>query len=333
MMFQLADAYPGTMPADFDAFCALSAKLGQDPMRVQGPGGNTSIKDGNTLWIKASGTELADADGKPIFLAVDRTAAKEQALGAGDGTCKDTVLDPTVGLRPSIETTFHALIDWPIVVHTHSVAAIVHAISDEGLHAARDKLRDMATVTVPYQKPGRPLTNAIAAAINPDTQVIVLGNHGLIVAGRSVADVADLTERVEARLAMPVLVKNVPSTAPPAGWEFLDNAALATDERLTLLATGGTYYPDHVVFLGPGLPSAPDDDTPAYLHTGRGLAVRTQATPSQRAMAQCVSDVLSRFPDAWTANAIGPEAEAELLNWDAEKYRQALAAREAGQAS
>ncbi len=328
-MVQIIDAYPKDMPPEFGQFCALSAQLGQNPLRVQGPGGNTSIKHGNMLWIKASGTELADADSKPIFLAVDRAAAREEALGAGDGTCKNTVLDPSAGLRPSIETTFHALIDWPVVVHTHSVATIVHAISDEGLSTAREKLSDVAVATVPYCKPGRPLTEAIAKAIGPDTKVVLLGNHGLIVAGPTVSEVAALTEDVEDRLAMPVLDERTPSTLPPKGWEYIENAAIACDRRLSSLATSGSYYPDHVVFLGPGLPTTPVDDSPAFLHLQHGLAIREGATAAQRAMAQCINDVLTRLPLDWVPNAIGHEAEAALLNWDAEKYRQALAAREA----
>ena len=67
MDIDLLNAYPPDLPADFTAFCALSARLGRDPLQVQGPGGNTSIKDRETLWIKASGTELADAETKQIF--------------------------------------------------------------------------------------------------------------------------------------------------------------------------------------------------------------------------------------------------------------------------
>ena len=40
-----------------------------------------------------------------------------------------------------------------------------------------------------------------------------------------------------------------------------------------------------------------------------------------------LSDELRRLPEDWSAEPIGVEAEAELLDWDAEKYRQALAAR------
>ena len=39
----------------------LSSALGADPSRTQGAGGNTSIKRDGAMWIKASGTWLAEA--------------------------------------------------------------------------------------------------------------------------------------------------------------------------------------------------------------------------------------------------------------------------------
>jgi rhamnose utilization protein RhaD (predicted bifunctional aldolase and dehydrogenase) len=91
-------------------------------------------------------------------------------------------------------------------------------------------------------------------------------------------------------------------------------------------AKAGSYYPDHVVFLGPALPSLDEGRWPAVLHEGTGIALRVEATPSQRAMLRCLSDILARLPCDWTLEPIGLDAEAELLNWDAEKYRQSLAA-------
>jgi rhamnose utilization protein RhaD (predicted bifunctional aldolase and dehydrogenase) len=315
------------LPQDF---LDLSADCGGDPLRVQGPGGNTSIKLGETLWIKASGTELANALDDDIFVAVDRAIALAEAKGAGDGTCQAAILDPERGLRPSIETTFHALIDWPVVAHTHSVATLVHATSDQGLTEAKRKLDGLPVAFVPYCKPGRPLTEAIAAKMTPSIQVFVLGNHGLIVAGDSAPDVATLMGEVERRLAMPVLADgSPPEGSAPDGFIWLQTSALAHDARLFSLATQGSYYPDHVVFLGPALPTQPVDGAPACLIQGQGLAIRKEATPAQKTMAQCLSDVLTRLPANWDPNAIGSEAEAELLNWDAEKYRQALAARRA----
>ena len=99
---------PGAME-----FLHLSAKVGQDRALVQGPGGNTSIKHDATLWVKASGTQLADALTADIFLPV-RLAPLRQALDRRDPACETSAafviaeLNPHA-LRPSIETTLHAL--------------------------------------------------------------------------------------------------------------------------------------------------------------------------------------------------------------------------------
>ena len=313
-----------------DDFRALSAVLGKNPLRVQGAGGNTSIKDGAVMWIKASGTELADAQTKNIFVAVDRNAAKAQANGAGDGSCKDTVLDPAITLRPSIETTFHAALDWAVVAHTHSIATLTHCISPEGRIALDAKLKGLPFVRVPYAKPGLRLTREIMARVHVDTQIIVLENHGLICCADSVGATARLMDDVEARLEMPTLPNNgTPPTEPAAGgFEWTPESWMAQDDRAADLAISGSYYPDHVVFLGPALPLKDHDAAPpAILVKGKGMLLRDGATPAQRAMLRCLSDLLSRLPVDWTASPIGAEAEAELLNWDAEKYRQALAAQ------
>ncbi len=313
-----------------DDFRALSAALGQDPLQVQGPGGNTSVKEGDVMWIKASGTELADAERSDIFVAVDRAKAQAEARQeAGDGSCKDTVLDPSRGLRPSIETTFHAALDCRVVCHTHSVATITHAISHEGRVEAKRKLEGMGAVFVPYAKPGLPLTGEILARVSSETRVIVLYNHGLICCGDGVGEVKELLEEVERRLALPS--RNVGVTAPasaPDGFSWSEYGWLAQDPKAFEMARKGTYYPDHVVFLGPAMPTTNHaGNPPAILREGQGVLLRDDATSSQKAMLRCLSDVLSRLPEDWRLDPIGPSAEAELLNWDAEKYRQALAAR------
>ncbi|MEM6971713.1 MAG: class II aldolase/adducin family protein [Pseudomonadota bacterium] len=328
----MTDAPPDTRPDLLSpAFRALSARLGADPLQVQGPGGNTSIKGGGVMWIKASGTELAEAERQPIFVPVDRSAALAEARGAaGDGSCKGTVIDPASTLRPSIETTFHAAMDHAVVVHTHSVATLVHAISPEGRVALADKLAGLPFISVPYAKPGLPLTREILARIRPETRIVILQNHGLICCGPAVDEVADTVAEVEARLAMPPSMTDthLPSGPPAEGFDWAGESWLALDDRATALVTGGSYYPDHVVFLGPTLAERDHDAAPpAILHRGVGVALRHGATSAQRAMLRCLADVVARLPGDWSAEPIGAEAEASLLDWDAEKYRQALAAR------
>ena len=307
-----------------DAFRALSRRLGADPLQIQGPGGNTSIKRDGVMWIKASGTQLADAQSADIFVAVDLAKARAEIDGAGDGTCRAAMLDEGSAIRPSIETTFHALFEQAVVAHTHSVATLAHVTSDEGTAAAAEKLADLGVAVVPYRKPGLPLTLAIREAIAVDTRVVLLRNHGLIVAGDTVEEADATIREVERRLAL------APREAPPDlrlapdGWHAPNGT-----EAIDAAATRGSFWPDHVVFLGPGVAPSIADALPeqrAAMHDGRAV-LRAEAKPIAATMLRCLADVCARVPYGWTMQPIGPDAEAELMNWDAEEYRQKLAGR------
>ena len=281
------------------------------------------------MWIKASGTELADAEMRDIFVAVDVTRARAEAYGADDGTCRAALVDPDGELRPSIETTFHATLDWPVVAHTHSIATLVHAIAPRGRAAADDKLDGLPYVRVPYAKPGLPLTEQILSRVSVDTQVVLLENHGLICAGASVAETAALVNEVEARLALPDRRSgHIAIGDAPDGFVWNAESWMAHDARIACHVTRGSYYPDHVVFLGPAFATVDGaDKPPALLVPDRGVALRHGTTSAQAAMLTCLADVMARLPESWLPEPIGAAAEADLLNWDAEKYRQKLAGR------
>ena len=52
------------MRETIEKFCTT---IGLNPMLVQGAGGNISWKDGGTLWVKASGMWMVDAEKKDYF--------------------------------------------------------------------------------------------------------------------------------------------------------------------------------------------------------------------------------------------------------------------------
>ena len=52
--------------------------------------------------------------------------------------------------------------------------------------------------------------------------------------------------------------------------------------------------------------------------------MRADATPGAWALAECLGDVLTRLPEGAALNYLTLEQNGELLDWDAEKYRQAL---------
>mgnify|MGYP000008442979 CR=1 FL=1 len=130
---------------ELDRLRALSARVGSDPLLVQAAGGNTSLKDDGVMWIKASGTWLKDAAARDIFVPLDH-AAILAALAKNDPACESctsfvrTDLNST-GLRPSIETTVHALMPQRVVVHVHCVNTIAWAIRADGEQRLAEKLK------------------------------------------------------------------------------------------------------------------------------------------------------------------------------------------------
>ena len=216
---------------EYRALLELSAALGADPLSTQAAGGNTSIKRDDIMWIKASGTWLADALIRDIMTPV-RIEPLRQALANGDPRAQSAVdfvdaSQSSRGLRPSIETSVHAVIPSTIVVHIHCVNTIALAVRSDAENAARARLEPLPDVEftfVPYVKPGLSLAHAISERSTPRTNVLVLANHGLVVAGETVAEVAERTRRVSAAFSSPV------RRAPDADLE-----------RLAAIVEGGDY--------------------------------------------------------------------------------------------
>lgn len=105
-------------------FCA---RIGRDRLLVQGAGGNVSYKSNGALWIKASGTWLADAASQEIFVPVD-LAHLQSAIARDDFEVSPISRDVDARLRPSIETLLHALLPHAVVAHLHEINALVHLV-------------------------------------------------------------------------------------------------------------------------------------------------------------------------------------------------------------
>lgn len=335
---------------ELEALRALSARIGADPLLTQAAGGNTSLKDGDTLWIKASGTWLAHALERDIFVPVHMPPLLEAVAGArpqAEQARLFTIADcnPS-GLRPSIETTVHALMPQRVVLHVHCVDTIALAVRADGRNILDTSLRGFNWAYVPYRRPGLPLAMGIAEHGGSQPDVLVLGNHGLVVAAETVAEAEVLLYRVKAALRQDARVAPDPDLTALhtlAGDSYrlpADEAshAVATDAASAALSAGGSLYPDHVIFLGVGAIVARTGETAegvghrlgytpvSILFPGRGVLIRNDASAGADAMARCLADVLARVPEGVALRYLTPEENDELTNWDAEKYRQKLGA-------
>jgi rhamnose utilization protein RhaD (predicted bifunctional aldolase and dehydrogenase) len=322
---------------ELDRLRAFSARVGSDPLLVQAAGGNTSLKDGGVMWIKASGTWLKDAASRDIFVPLDHAAILD-ALAINDPACESCTtflrgdLNST-GLRPSIETTVHALMPQRVVVHVHCVNTIAWAIRADGEQRLAEKLKAFDWAYIPYARPGLPLAGAIAARMRKDVDVLVLGNHGLAVAADTVDEAEALLDKVVAAVIRPVraaapvdraaLAKLSAGTSyRPADMD--ETHALATDPLALTRGEHAVFYPDHVVFLGVGVATTFEANPPLVAIPGVGVLIRDDAKPAIEPMGRCLADVMRRVEAKDPLVALTDEDVDRLVNWDAEKYRQTL---------
>jgi rhamnose utilization protein RhaD (predicted bifunctional aldolase and dehydrogenase) len=330
-------------PPDFDDFLKLSARIGSDRLLTQGAGGNTSIKSDGLTWVKASGTWLSEALERSIMVPV-RTSPLLQALR----TDPQSIENPTVhveqganpaGLRPSIETAFHCLLPQRVVAHFHGIDALAHLVCADryaSLSAAMARLPDLRWQLFDYYRPGAPLAAEIDTQLKPGTDVLFLANHGVIIAGASVDAVGKIIEKVSdvlarpARELAPAVLDRMSIVADQTGYVPSDSAlisSLGTDTVSSALARAGVLMPDQAIFLGRGFGFDPAHlrQQPAVLILeGEGVLFRPGLSKGAVEMVGCVAELLRRLPASAALVPLQSEEVDQLLNWEAEIYRQSL---------
>jgi len=332
-------------PKALDDLRRMSARVGGNILLVQGAGGNSSVKLDDVLWVKASGAWLAEANEKEMFVPVELTGARA-ALAAGNEKMPVASGFGEITLRASIETSLHALMPHPVVLHVHAVNTIAWAALENVEGELATRLQGLAWQQLPYRRPGLPLSQVVAEHTGKQrADVLILGNHGLLVGAETCAAAEELVAEVERRLELK------PRTAPAGDLRALHRICsgsayrpasdeichgLATNPVNFAIATTGSLYPDHVVFLGPALPSlAVDGDLGqlvaetvpppvALLVPGAGAIIRQDASAGAEAMLVCLGLVVARIPEAAQLRTLPAHEEQALLNWDAERYRQQL---------
>ncbi len=173
-----------------DSLVRLSNLVGRDPRLVQPGGGNTSAKDGETLLVKGSGTDLRTISG-PGFtrLSLPRLAQLRQAETMSDQEMMRFMASCMVGEgpTPSVETPLHSLLPHRFVVHTHDVATMsLTNVPDGTAERLVRELFEGRVVYVPYVRPGFPLAKSVGDLVGklPSGAIgFALAHHGLVVWG------------------------------------------------------------------------------------------------------------------------------------------------------
>jgi len=196
------------MEGPISELIAVSRLYGTNKEFVIGGGGNTSYKDDDFLFVKASGTRLATLS-EPDLIKMERKGIQEVISAEypddpfrRDQMILEGMMRVTIGnekrLRPSVETPLHHLIGYRFVVHTHPTRMNA-LLCSQNFREVIQKEFPADVMLVEYTDPGYVLfkklekdIHAYRSQFGKDPSVIMVQNHGIFVAADTVAEVRDL---------------------------------------------------------------------------------------------------------------------------------------------
>lgn len=192
----------------------ISQFYGKNPEMVIAGGGNTSFKNEENIWVKASGHALATIT-EEGFAKLDREklgVISKKSYSADsferERQIKDDLMEATITKerRPSVETSMHDVIDYAYVVHLHPTKV-------NGLMCGNDVEKYLAelfgdqVVYIPYIDPGYVLFKEVETQLakfkaekGKAAQIIFLQNHGIFVAADSVEEIEKIYNEIFAKL-------------------------------------------------------------------------------------------------------------------------------------
>jgi rhamnose utilization protein RhaD (predicted bifunctional aldolase and dehydrogenase)/NAD(P)-dependent dehydrogenase (short-subunit alcohol dehydrogenase family) len=189
----------------------ISRLYGSNKDFVIAGGGNTSYKNNRHIWVKGSGSSLADItlDG---FAVLERKLLEPMTNKkySDDVNIREAEVKadlsaaclPDAGVRPSVETPLHNLIRYSYVVHTHPT--LINALTCA--NDAEAKIMELFgedILFVPYCNPGYLLFAKTGNLLESwrikhksDPQIIFIQNHGIVVSADSIEKIRQLYDKI-----------------------------------------------------------------------------------------------------------------------------------------
>ena len=341
----MREQMPVASQAELQPLLELTQRVGSDPLLTQASTGNSSAKLDGVLWIKASGKWMADAMRDDILIPLSLAEVATACLRKG--------VDPAERYpSASLETAMHAALPHRVVLHVHCVNTIAWAVREDAPIQLQHRLEGLRWQWIPYIASGLPLSREIEHALSagPDTDLFVLGNHGLVIGGEDAKTVEDLLTEVTGRVAIP------PREAHPADyaalmeitrdspWGLPDDAgvhALGTDGISQAILAGGLLYPCQAIFsdsttseLFRPIPYPDPGDhwqhrycnRPFLIIEGHGVVVSRSMVPAELAMLTGLAQVVQRLSPSAPIHYLTEAAASDISSLVAYRYRELASA-------
>lgn len=329
--------------------CIFCEKIGSDKSIIQGAGGNVSIKIGEIIWVKASGTWLADANRKNIFIPLNLKKIQndfanchfEKLNNIGDEYIIEEYRE--LNLRPSIETLFHAIMPQKVIVHAHSINSIILSCLENGWQIAQEVSDYNNIVFIDYFKPGLQLAKAIYKKIDKKAkaQIVILQNHGIIIGAQNIKTANDLIYNFEKEneFENQFIENNIVPILPQKGaqnYSPIDNTKdFLNDYSICEILCNKILTPDWAVFLSNGIEFISSDKSndknfifptnkDAIIIENIGIFANKNLSKNGREILNIIIEIARRIPKNANLKCLDASQIHELQNWDAEKYRKSI---------
>src|SRR5664279_1728186 len=163
-----------TMKPEINELIEISKYYGCNKDYVIAGGGNTSFKDSDTIWIKASGQSLADLN-EDCLVVLSRQKLQNISTGVypDDPVTREekvkedlfrSIIDHQKNSRPSVETSLHEIIQYRFIVHLHPTL-INGILCSRNAKSITLKLFEESALFVPYTDPGYTLFKKLESEI------------------------------------------------------------------------------------------------------------------------------------------------------------------------
>jgi len=291
----------------------LSERVGRDPLLTQASTGNSSVKAGDVLWIKASGKCMADAAREDFLLPLPLEEVRR--------SIRDNIDPRDRYPKASIETAMHAVLPHPVVLHVHCADTVAWVVREDAWEQLERRLNGLPARWFGYVQSGLPLARKIESCLTDAraSEVLLLGNHGLVIAGQDCETVERLLGEVRRRLASTPRAAHPPDyaalteVAEQFGWTLPEDDSMhsmATDVVSAGIIARGFLYPCQSILSHAAAPEifrAVDYAElmepwatalrlrPFLLIAGRGMILNPIMTASERALLAGLSQVVQRI--------------------------------------
>ena len=206
-----------------ESLAKISRFYGKNPDYVLAGGGNSSWKDGQTLYVKGSGMYMADAV-PGSFVKMDREALSqvwEKKYPDSSAERESAVLSdimaarkPGEDKRPSVETLLHDIMPFSYVMHLHPALVNGVTCSRRGEEALRE-IFGGEVLWIPICNPGYVLSKKVKTAMEKFSkgkgaapEIIFLQNHGVFVGANDTDGVKKLYDGIMSNIG--ALIKRKP---------------------------------------------------------------------------------------------------------------------------